>query len=117
MLRKLLIISEDEKFMEQVKMMSIILTKLNYFIDLQITFPESSILPDNDVFYIIADLDSGNIFSYILEIRNNEAVKHNKIIGVYSGENPETKARAFKKGCDTVMLKEEFITLFDSIVK
>ncbi|MBN1634250.1 MAG: hypothetical protein JW917_08815 [Ignavibacteria bacterium] len=117
MLRKLFIISNDKQFTERVNMMSVMLKKLNYFIDLRTTVPENPELPDNKVFYIIADLDSDDIFSYISEIRNNESVKYNKIIGVYSEDNPETKIRAFKTGCDTVMMKEEFLTLFDSIVK
>lgn len=117
MLRKLLVLSEDKIFTDRVKMLSRMLTKLNYFIDLQITSSKNFILPNSDIFYIIADLDLNDIFSYISEIRNNEAVMYNKIIGVYSEENPETKANAFETGCDTVMLKVDFLNLFDSIVK
>ena len=117
MLRKLFVLSEDRFFIKRIEMMSLMLTKLNYFIDLQITSPENFILPGKDVFYIIADLDLSDIFSNISEIRNNDAVKYNKIIGVYSEENTGTKADAFKTGCDTVMLKEEFLSLFETIVK
>ena len=117
MLRKLFILSEDKVFTERVKMLSLMLTKLNYFIDLKITSTKENILPGKNAFYIIIDMDSPETISYIKKIRSTEETKSGKIIALYSKENNEIKNEAFHSGCDAVMIKEEFLNAFDSIMR
>lgn len=117
MLRKLFVISDDVNFTEQVKAMSVMLTKLNYFIDLKITSSKENIFPDKDVFYVIADVDSGEGLFRIKKIRMSKELKNIKIIAVYSEKLIKTRDEIFKEGCDAVMEKEEFLKVFDSIIK
>ncbi len=117
MLRKLFVISGDVNFTEQVKAMSVMLTKLNYFIDLKITSSKENIFPDKDVFYVIADVDSEGGIENIEKFRNLPELKTVKIIAVYSPHNANLKETTFNAGCDAVMTKEEFIKVFDSLVK
>jgi hypothetical protein len=117
MIRKLFVISGDVNFTEQIKAMSVMLTKLNYFIDLKIINPADNTLPDGDVFYVICDLDSGKGIDAIKEFRNITYLKAVKIIAVYSPYNADLKETTFKSGCDAVMTKEEFISVFDSLMR
>lgn len=109
--------SDDESFCKQIEMMSIMLTKLNYFIDLKIINPGDNSMPEGNVFYVICDLDSEKGIDMIKEIRNIPELKAVKIIGVYSPENADLKEITFKAGCDAVMGKEEFVNTFDTLVK
>lgn len=117
MLRKLLVISKDKTFCERLKVMSIMLTKLNYFIDLNLVQPENDRLPDKDVFYVIADVDSECGLFWINKIRMTDELKNLKIIAVYSKKFNRTRMEIFKEGCDAVMEKEEFLKVFDSLIK
>jgi len=117
MLRKLLIISGDEIFSGNIKMLSLMLTKLNYFIDLKI-YPE--IIEenlDNNCFIIIIDLNATEYEKNINVIRKNLKTKHCKIIGVFSSIDETIKRNAFNLGCDAVMEKSELLRVFDVIVR
>lgn len=98
-------------------MMSIMLTKLNYFIDLKIINPGTDSMPDSNVFYLISDLDSEEGIDRIKEIRGITGLKAIKIIGVYSSDSADIRESTFKAGCDAVMTKEEFINTFNTLMK
>jgi hypothetical protein len=117
MTRKILLISDDKQFMDNLFITALTLTKLNH----QITFTED--ISDKHTDFILIDLDTSagadgfeSKIKMIKEFRGSSEYSNKKILAVYSDEITGLKAKVFGAGCDSVMTKNEFRAVANNIL-
>ena len=109
MTRKVLLISEDERFVSFVEISALTLSKLNHQVDLIRKF-------DNNIDLAIIDFDTIVNLEIVKLYRNGDNSRNKKIIGVYSPENNIDRDEIFKNGCDSLMSKTEFERVGNNIL-
>ena len=101
MVRRILLISEDEKFIRFLEISALTLTKLNHHIDIIRVYEENINLA-------IIDFDSPGSIKYLNFLRGLNNFSKKKVLGVYTTDEEIKKDEIFKAGCDSLMSKSEF---------
>ena len=112
MTRKILLVSEDEDFKSYLKTVTLTITKLNH----QITITED--INDGSIDWVIIDFDT-NEESNLKFVRESRAVgrmQNIKFVAVLTEITDEKKSVIFSSGCDSVITKEEFKRVANSIL-
>ena len=112
MTRKILLVSDDEDFKNHLKTVTLTITKLNH----QITITED--MNDGSIDWVIIDFDNNaeSNHSFVSESRGSGRMHNIKFVAVLTEVTDGKKSEIFASGCDSVMSKDEFKRVANSIL-
>lgn len=112
MTRKILLVSDDSGFKSYLNTVTLTITKLNH----QITITEDK--SDGFIDWAIIDFDTNteNNHIFVRESRSGGKLHNIKFVAVLTEAADEKKSKIFSSGCDSVMTKDEFRKVANSIL-
>lgn len=112
MTRKILLVSDDTDFKSYLKTVTLTITKLNH----QITITEDK--SDGFIDWAIIDFDTNteNNLIFARESRSGGKMHNIKFVAVLTETTDEKKSEIFASGCDSIMTKDEFRKVANSIL-
>jgi len=112
MTRKILLVSDDDGFKNYLNTATLTITKLNH----QITITEDK--NDGGIDWAIIDFDNNadNNHSFVRESRSSGRLQNIKFVAVLTEVTDEKKTAIFTSGCDSIMSKDEFRKVANSIL-
>jgi hypothetical protein len=112
MTRKILLVSDDTGFKNYLNTVTLTITKLNH----QITITEDK--SDGSIDWAIVDFDSNteNNHIFVRESRTGGRMHNIKFVAVLTEVSDNKKSEIFSSGCDSVMTKDEFKKVANSIL-
>ena len=112
MTRKILLVSDDAGFKNYLNTVTLTITKLNH----QITITEDKSDGNIDWAIIDFDADTGNRHIFVRESRRTGIMQNIKFVAVLTEVTDGKKSEIFASGCDSVMSKDEFKRIANSIL-
>ncbi|MCI0473795.1 MAG: hypothetical protein L0Y76_09455 [Ignavibacteria bacterium] len=112
MTRKILLVSNDSGFKSYLNTVTLTITKLNH----QITITEDK--NDGSIDWVIMDFDTNaeRNYSFVKKSRKAGRMQNIKFVAVLTEISDEIKPKIFASGCDSVMTKDEFKKVANSIL-
>ena len=111
MTRKILLISDDNGFKSFLNTVTLTITKLNH----QITITENK--NDGSIDWAIIDFDNNEESNHRFVRESRSGKTHNiKFVAVLTEAADKKKSKIFASGCDSVMTKNEFKRVANSIL-
>ncbi|MCU0372300.1 MAG: hypothetical protein MUE56_03535 [Ignavibacteria bacterium] len=112
MTRKILLVSDDEDFKNHLKTVTLTITKLNH----QITITED--INDGSIDWVIIDFDNNaeSNHRFVRKSRAGGRMHNIKFVAVLTEVNDNNRSEIFASGCDSVMNKDEFKRVANSIL-
>lgn len=112
MTRKILLVSDDSGFKSYLNTVTLTITKLNH----QITITEDK--NDGSIDWVIIDFDTNaeSNYSFVKKSRSSVRLQNIKFVAILTEVSDEKKSAVFSSGCDSVMSKDEFRKVANSIL-